>query len=637
MIRSEQVQRAAKTGAEDRVICIPVHAPANPAAPNIFVQHARQVGQCDGTIVFDAGAVRSLAGPRPIQFLWTLGGRSASGVLLPLRTDRIALNESVLRIPREALLGTTVAVDASLTVTNFLGASGNRTYTTLVNTTALPDIQIQYPPLVRRSDTSEMVARATLPTCVGAVEPSFVFHWYVRAKEEEQEGVVVASHDNFEWVDVHEAKISGKERAFVNVKGFHFTDKRRAALSARPFTWLPCRVYEMKAVVDFASRGNAFVSNFQTAVVRQTRGKVHAIIDALDMIVTVNQAVTLNASSSYDEDGLAPDVNLTFAWKCTTVPGGKPCNVGIANQTSDTLFVRPGSLPPRSRMKVSVTVSSDAHPVFPCYPKKPRRATDWVVITVANVPAPDVRVQVCATPVCASPSPLVQGRAVVNFRPGQSYYLRMNADMPVEDPSEDHATAKCGDTLESYWMSSIDAHNAAASINTKPLTKPHPLPPSGIEIFKFTLSHSQSTAVGTSYKFTMKLTAECDLSDRDVQSVSKVEFNIDINSPPQSGRLMVTSTGTSKPTAARTIFHLHHENKWVDPHFPLRYYFGFVANDRNASTFSSQTGQSAGAHPNLIYLEESPRSSDSLFTRLPMPGECPHREITVVVQVGEHV
>ena len=633
VIRSEPVQQPAKKDADNRIICIPVHAPANPAAPNMFVQHARQVGQCDRTIVFDAGAVQSRAGLRRIRFAWSLHARSAGGARLAVKSDGIALNEPVLRIPREALLRATVAVDATVTASNFLGATNTRTYTTLVNSTAIPDIQIQHPSLVRRRDASEFVTTATLPTCVGAVEPSFAFHWYIRAVQQ-RAGGTIAQHGDTDWVALHARHTLSKQHAFVNVKGLYFTDKRRATLAARPFTWLPCLAYEVKAVVEFASRGNASVSNFQIAVMEQTPGKVHANIDALDTTITANQAMVLNASSSYDEDGLAPDVNLTFVWTCTNVPAGTPCNVGITGQTSDTLHLRPGTLPARSRVRISVTVSSNAHPVFPCYPKEPRRATDWVVITVAKVPSPNVRVQVCATPACADPSPLVQARAVVNFRPGRAYYLRMSAAMPELDSSDVHATVKCGDTLASNWTSNVEVHDVAGFVNTRSLTEPHPLPPSRMETFKFSLTNPSGAALGASYKFTLKVTAECRLGSKDVQSISEVKFNVDVNSPPRLGRLIVTPTGksTSKPTAAHTIFHLHHRDKWVDPDFPLRYHFGFVVDDWNATMFS---GKAASEYDNQIYLHASPRSSDWLLTMLPMPGACPHRHITVVVQVSK--
>ena len=633
VVRPGAVRPTADNDADKRNICVPVHAPANPERPRIFVQHARQVGICNQNIIFDAGAVRSFCGLRPVRFLWSLRGRSASGARLPVQTECIALNESVLGIPREALSRATVAVEASLTVVTFLGASSTRTFTTLVNTTAIPDIQIQHSPLVRRRDASEIVAIATLSTCGGAVEPSFVFRWYLRTMQQ-QAGGVAALHDDFEWIDVQAANTSTGKYAVVKVGGLLFTDNRRATLSTKPFTWLPCLSYEVKAVVAFASRGKASVSNFQTAAVEQTRGKVHANIDALDMTITADQAVVLNASSSYDEDGLAPKVNLTFVWKCTNMPAGTPCNVDITGQTSDTLHLRPGTLPARARVKVSVTVSSNAHPVFPCYPKQPRHATDWVVITVAEVPSPNVRLEVCATPLCAEPSPLIQSRAVVNFSPGRAYYLRMSADMPELDPTDDRAAAKCGETLKSYWTSNVETHEFAGFINTRSLTEPHHLPPSRIETFKFSLANPPGAALSASYKFTMKVTANCDLGGKDVQSISEVKFNVGINSPPQLGRLIVTATGTSKPTAAHTIFHLHHEEKWVDPDFPLQYHFGFVVNDWSASTFSSQVDLAAGEHHNLIYLHESPRSSDSLFTMLPMPGECPRREITVVVQVS---
>ena len=365
---------------------------------------------------------------------------------------------------------------------------------------------------MRRRDASQIVATATLPTCVGVSRPSFVFRWYIRATEARQtQGAFAPRNNDLEWVEIDPGMDTfGQTNAVVSVKrGFHFADNRRAVLLVKPFTWLPCLRYELKVVVHFASSGgNRSVSNFQTAVVEQARGQVHAIIDAVDTIITADQPLSLNASSSYDEDGLSPDVDLVFAWECTSLVTGKACGVDALGWTSHALQLPPGTLPVRSRVRFSVTVSSNAHSVFPCYSKKPRRATDWVVVTVKDIPAPNIRVQVCTVPACTKPIPVVQGRAAVNFRPSQSYYLRMSAAMPLvvhgEGSTHDQLTAQCGAALESRWFASIEP--PAASIDTQPLTQPHRMPLAGTETFKFTLGDSpRITTAGAGYKFIMQV------------------------------------------------------------------------------------------------------------------------------------
>ena len=623
---------APKGRAGNHIDCVPVHPPTSALPPRIFVQFARQIGQCDKTIVFDAGAMRSIYGSRNTSFSWALSSRNTSGALLPLKaTTRIALNESLLRVPREAFVGRAAAV-ASLTVTTFLGASSTATYTTLIyNSTALPEIRIQNPSPVRRRHASRIVATASLPTCAGASAPAFDFRWFVRVVEER--GVSSrALHNEFDWVEIDATNISEKEDAFISPGGFHFADKRRATLLAKPFTWCPCVEYEMKAMVQFASADNDPVSNFQTTLVQQAHGQVRAIIDLLNTTISPGQPLMLDASSSYDEDGLAPQVNLTFAWSCMNLTEGTPCHVqGVPSWTSDTLQLPAGALPTGSRVKFMVTVSSDAHPVFPCYPEEARQSTDWAFVVVASIPTPDVRVQVCATPSCEEPMPVIQERVVVNFRPGQSYYLHMSADMPAREHKHGQAAAECGNALESHWSSSI----VPTCIDTASLTRQHSLPLSGVEIFKFTLKDRLSATMDAGYRFQIEVSTECNFDGALVPSISDVEINVDINPPPQSGRLVVTPMETSKPTAATTLFHLHHAEKWVDVHFPLLYHFAFVVGDWDAGAFNSQIDNMVTEHPNLIYLEEFSRMSDSLYTMLPVPGQCPHREITVMVQVSD--
>ena len=620
--------------ASSHIDCLPVRPPTTPLPPRLSVQHPRRIGQCDESIVFDAGATRSMHGSRSISFSWAVSGRNASGDVLPLGGARMALNESLLRVSRDAFVGRAVAVEASLTVTTFLGASSTQTYTTLIdNSTPLPEIQIQNPSPVRRQHATRIVATATIPTCAGARKPSFDFRWYVRVREESS-GRNRTFFNTVGWVGIDIANISKKEYGFESQGGFYFADARRAALLAKPFTWLPCAVYEMKATVQFDSADNHPVSNFQTTTVQQAHGQVRAIIDSLNNTITSDQPLVLDASASYDEDALAPHVNLIFAWTCMTLPERTPCDLrGVPSWTSDTLQLPAGALPAGSHVKFMVTVSSDAHPVFPCYPEEPRQSTDWVFVTVADIPAPSIRVQVCATPSCAAPISVMQERVAVNFYPGQPYYLRMTADMPAREHEHDKATAKCENALESLWSSSIVPN----CIDTALLTQQHLMPVSGVETFKFTLKNQAMATADASYKFRIEVSTECAFDGGVVASISNAEINVDINTPPQSGRLVVTPTDPSKPRAAHTTFYLHHAEKWVDTHFPLMYQFAFVIGDRDASAFTNRVDNVAIEHPTLIYLEEFPRMSDSLYTMLPVPGECPHREITVVVQVSDSI
>ena len=616
--------------------CVSVHAPKSPLAPQMLVQYSKQVGSCDTVVVFDAGAMQSRSGLRPLLFSWEVLSHDASGGPLPLNLTSIARNQSVLRILRSELAEEAGSVTAALTVTTFLGGSNIERYTTFINATALPDIQIQHPAIVRLQDVSEIIATATLPTCVGVSEPAFSFQWYIRAMANE-EAELDTSHsdaqDNFDWVEITTGNAEGIEHTHMDMKGFYFTDKRRAKLVAKPYTWRPCLSYELRAEVEFVSRDSSPVTNFQTVVVGQRRGKVHAIIDAVDMKVTASQALTLDASSSYDEDRLTPAVRLSFLWECTIVSTGKPCRAGITGARAGILQIPANTLPARTRVRVAVTVSSDAHPVFSCYPKKPRQATDWVIITVADVPAPSVRLQVCTTRACVAPVPVIKGRAVVNYHPEQSYFLRMNTAMPASATEDEELTAQCGDTLQSHW--SPKGGNTVDAVDTKSLVTQHPVPPSGVEILKFTLKQPPSSARGASYRFLLSVTGACELDGKSVPSTAKVDIDVDVNSPPQSGRLAVTHPGTTEPRAAATLFDVHHADKWVDRDFPLQYHFAFLLDDLAALPFEARGDPQGGGQPHLVYFEESARSSDSMQTMLPIPGNCPRREITVVVQVSD--
>ena len=112
------------------------------------------------------------------------------------------------------------------------------------------------------------------------------------------------------------------------------------------------------------------------------------------------------------EDGLAPQLNPTFPSWCINFAESTPCNVqDVMSWISETLQLPADALP--ARVNFMVTVSFDAHPLFPCYSEETRQSTDWAFVAVPDIPTRTF--QFAGLPSCEKPVPVVQERVVVNM------------------------------------------------------------------------------------------------------------------------------------------------------------------------------------------------------------------------------
>ena len=640
-LRSGIVPSAVNSKVVNFAGCISINPPVDPVRPFVFVQHSPLVGDCED-VIFDASSMVSLAGSRPLQYSWQLDvlGNETYPDLLRLNSSvPIILHDSVLTVPKEAIPASATALKAQLTATTFLGSSNDPNSGIFITTRThktLPQVQLRHPPYVRRNKIIRVTVDASLPASSCQQVPSsgnaFAFAWWIRGDQTQP------------WQDITTLLQRQEDRPTdaVRANGISFDDKRKSVLVLSRFTLRPCTNIEINATVTYSAPGfSESVQNWQSGVLKLEHGAVRAVIDSLDVSINTFVPVRLSAGKSFDEDAL-PGVELRYAWTCT-IQSAEDGRCGISTELirwdTSVLEIPPNTMQAGMKYVFTVTVMSDAHPVYSCYPVKPRSDSDSVVVTAVATPVPQVSVQVCSQATCQDSdlAPIVKGTAIVNYKPLHPVYVRLAASMD-SDPVEKGIS--CSSELTTKWSHTANLDSEA--VNTPSLLESHLLPSlEGFELMKFT--PTLSNMVDQVFTFDISVSTRCKTESH--ASTITVDQHVDVrlNSPPRIGELEIEFENRplpsnimldSKPRAVTTVFKMSHSRSWVDQQPPFTYSFGYVVGP--IVDGSQKLGKPGEVKANeVFYLTPSPGDVDSLVTTVPVPGRCGDRLMTIVVEATD--
>ena len=302
---------------------VSISPPLNPISPVVFISGPSFVSYCDD-LYLDASSSTG-SGGRPWSFIeWSVTSNDLSILTSNLESIRDTISTQDIGgkiiVPKTLLIPFGI-YNISLRLVNFLQQSSvSRIQVAVLGSEIpIPRVSVYTSNLISfRWKEIVFFADASYASCAAQAKP-LIYEWYVYSGHNYLPNILSAS----------------KDPRYLNIA---------------PYSLLPNSYYTVMAVVSWYSSNNVNVvkSNATALLFIGSAGITAAISGGNSRVTGIDNAVTFDASSSYDID--YPTAALSFTWYCINInPNyGGPCLATASGQFVDSkaslLTISSGSL-----------------------------------------------------------------------------------------------------------------------------------------------------------------------------------------------------------------------------------------------------------------------------------------------------
>lgn len=268
---------------------VSIQAPFNGIVPRPVVSVSSVINQCQSFTINPTGS-SGAAGRAWSSVKWNVTTTSTSltsyaTLLQSLLTSGSSTGGSIVSMPANILLPGTYYV--SLTLTNFLGSSATSTqafqYSASSTTTSVTILGSAYVSVNAYSPLS-LSSTASVVTCGASTAATYIFTWQAY-----QDGVL---------------------------QSFQSSSNSPRLYTLPAYTFSSGLLYVMRLTVNAVSTSTGVTSSASAvAYVRVLSGSIIAQIAGAS-IRKISEDVSLDASSSYDQDSSSSSSSLLFSWSC---------------------------------------------------------------------------------------------------------------------------------------------------------------------------------------------------------------------------------------------------------------------------------------------------------------------------------